>query len=101
MNGVIKTTNYVSCINVPGFINSILSWDGFLPLSRLTYCAFLVHVTLMTYEFGAPDSTQLYTVTNLIYRFFGMYVMSYAVAFLLAVGVEAPMLGLEKVMLSR
>ncbi|KAK3779013.1 hypothetical protein RRG08_034271 [Elysia crispata] len=84
-----------------GFINSILSWDGFLPLSRLTYCAFLVHLTIMNYEFMSPDSTQLYTITNLIYRFFGMYVMSYAVAFLLAVGVEAPMLGMEKVALAR
>ena len=83
-----------------GFINSILSWDGFLPLSRLTYCAFLVHLTVMNFEFMGPDSTQLYTLTNLIYRFFGMYVMSYAVAFLLAVGVEAPMLGLEKVALA-
>ncbi|KAK3779020.1 hypothetical protein RRG08_034278 [Elysia crispata] len=84
-----------------GFINSILSWEGFLPLSRMTYCAYLVHLTIMGYEFMGADSTFLYTMTNLIYRFFGMYVMSYAVAFLLAVGVEAPMLGVEKVVLTR
>ncbi|GFO30227.1 nose resistant to fluoxetine protein 6-like [Plakobranchus ocellatus] len=84
-----------------GFINSILSWEGFLPLSRLTYCAYLIHLTIIGYEFIGAESTYLYTVTNLIYRFFGFYVMSYAVAFLLAVGVEAPMLGLEKVLLSR
>ncbi|GFR60174.1 nose resistant to fluoxetine protein 6-like [Elysia marginata] len=84
-----------------GFINSILSWEGWLPLSRLTYCAYLVHLTLMGFEFSSLTTSTLYTMTNLIYLFFGMYVMSYAVAFLLAVGVEAPMLGLEKVMLSR
>ncbi|GFO30235.1 nose resistant to fluoxetine protein 6-like [Plakobranchus ocellatus] len=83
-----------------GFINSILSWEGFLPLSRLTYCAYLIHLTLMSYEFFTADSTSLFTMTNLIYRFFGFYIMSYAVAFLLAVGVEAPMLGLEKVVLT-
>jgi len=26
-----------------GFINTFLSWKGFIPLSRLTYCAYLVH----------------------------------------------------------
>ena len=26
-----------------GFINTILSWKAFIPLSRLTYCAYLVH----------------------------------------------------------
>ncbi|GFO39285.1 nose resistant to fluoxetine protein 6-like [Plakobranchus ocellatus] len=84
-----------------GFVNSILSWEGFLPLSRLTYCAYLIHATIMYYEFYGADSSMLYTTTNLVYSFFGFYIMSYAVAFLLAVVVEAPMLGLEKLLLSR
>ncbi|KAJ8301046.1 hypothetical protein KUTeg_022565 [Tegillarca granosa] len=30
-----------------GYINTLLSWEGFSPLSRLTYCAYLVHPILM------------------------------------------------------
>lgn len=28
-------------------INSFLSFNGFFPLSRLTYCAYLIHPTIM------------------------------------------------------
>jgi len=34
---------------VSGFINTILSWKGFIPLSRLTYCAYLIHPIVMYY----------------------------------------------------
>ena len=30
-----------------GIVNTILSWNGFIPLSRLTYAAYLVHPICM------------------------------------------------------
>lgn len=30
-----------------GFVNSILSWSAFIPLSRLTYAAYLLHYLLL------------------------------------------------------
>lgn len=32
----------------PGPVNTFLSWTGFLPFSRLTYCIFLTHSALQT-----------------------------------------------------
>lgn len=82
-----------------GYINSILSWNGWLPLSRLTYSAFLIHLTILGYEAMAPEYKMLFTLTSLSYQFIGFFVMSYAVGYVLTVAVESPMLGLEKVIL--
>ena len=30
-----------------GFVNTILSWSAFVPLSRLTYCIYLLHIMIM------------------------------------------------------
>ena len=30
-----------------GFVNTLLSWKALIPLSRLTYCAYLVHLVVM------------------------------------------------------
>lgn len=42
-------------------INSFLSYNGFLPLSRLTYCAYLIHPTVMmitSFQMEAPMHLQ-------------------------------------------
>ena len=44
----------IFCCNIDflffiGFVNTILSWKGLIPLSRLTYCAYLVHPPVMYY----------------------------------------------------
>ncbi|WAR07156.1 NRF6-like protein [Mya arenaria] len=35
------------CTGHGGWINDLLSWPGFIPLSRLTYCAYLIHPLVM------------------------------------------------------
>merc|ERR1711879_751607 len=82
-----------------GFINSVLSWDGWLPLSRLSYCAYLVHLSVIMFEIMGREATVMFSYDVLIYKFLGYYVMAYGVAFLLSITVEAPLLGLEKVLL--
>ena len=32
-----------------GYVNTILSWPGIIPLSRLTYAAYLVHPIVVYY----------------------------------------------------
>ena len=82
-----------------GFINSILSWEGFLPVSRLTYSAYLCHWVIIQFEATGQVWNSIFSIDLVVYRFFGFYVVSYAVAYLLAVFVEAPLIGLEKVLL--
>lgn len=34
---------------IAGFINTFLSWKGFIPLSKLTYTTYLIHPILIMY----------------------------------------------------
>ena len=38
---------------IAGYVNTLLSWPGIIPLSRLTYAAYLVHpIVLFYYNFS-------------------------------------------------
>ncbi|XP_066294089.1 nose resistant to fluoxetine protein 6-like [Branchiostoma lanceolatum] len=80
-----------------GAVNTFLSWDFFVPLSRLTYCAYLVHPMIIYMAFYDREVTLHYTTLMVIYSFVGNLVLSYGLAFLVSVTVEAPLLGLEKI----
>lgn len=84
-----------------GFINSILSWQGWLPLSRLSYSAYLTHLTLIGFELGGLEAPMIFTWTIVIYQFLAYYVLSYGVGFLLTAFVEWPLQGLEKILISK
>jgi len=64
-------------ISSPGFVNSFLSWKAFIPLGRLTYCAYLVHPIIMyTYIADRKDMTKANNITfvsirvNISYGYF-------------------------------
>lgn len=81
-----------------GFVNTFLSWKPFIPLSRLTYCAYLVHPIIMV-SFYLDSRYPIYlTDFETIYLFFGHLVMSYLVAFVVSMAFEAPMIALESLL---
>ncbi|XP_078666302.1 O-acyltransferase like protein-like [Branchiostoma floridae x Branchiostoma belcheri] len=92
-----------ACINgYGGIINTILSWKAWIPLSRLTYCAYLVHpiVILITYS-DQQEANIHYTDILLAYYFVGHVVFSYAGAYIVSMMAEAPMRHLEKLVLKQ
>lgn len=80
-----------------GYINTLLSWKGLIPLSRLTYCAYLVHPSIMYLYYNSIRKQTELTDLTCIYLFFGHLVLSYMVAFVSSLAFESPMMGLEKV----
>ena len=38
---------FLLCSMFTGWVNEFLSWPGFVPVSRMTYCAYLVHPVIM------------------------------------------------------
>ena len=51
-----------------GFVNTILSWPALVPLSRLTYAAYLVHpVVLMYYTLELEDPFLFTEITFVSY----------------------------------
>lgn len=71
----------------------------FVVLGRLTYCAYLMHFTVIfAYKFSL-DSTSYFTETWVIYHYIGIYILSYAVAFGVSLVMEAPLLTIEKTLM--
>lgn len=84
-----------------GFLTKLLSWKLWIPLSRLTYCAYLVHPMLIhgyyqSYQ-KAFHFTELVAVTN----FMGFLLMSYGLAFAFSLVFESPFMNLEKLIIKR
>ncbi|KAK3766954.1 hypothetical protein RRG08_059823 [Elysia crispata] len=81
-----------------GFINTLLSWKAFVPLSRLTYCTYLVHLLVIEYFFSSQRRHFYMDNTDVVFTFLGVLVMSMLVAFAASMAFEAPFMGLEKIL---
>ncbi|XP_071097623.1 nose resistant to fluoxetine protein 6-like [Haliotis cracherodii] len=84
-----------------GFVNTLLSWPAFIPLSRLTYCAYLVHPIVMYIFFSSQHTLLNLSDINTVIWFLGLLVLSYMAAFVVSMAFESPMMGLEKAFLKR
>ncbi|XP_059157408.1 nose resistant to fluoxetine protein 6-like isoform X2 [Physella acuta] len=84
-----------------GPVNKFLSWSAFVPLSRLTYMAYLIHPYIMVIYFGNLESAYHLMDSSLVVSFLGLLVVSNMAAFLLMLGMESPMIALEKVLFTR
>ncbi|XP_071947853.1 nose resistant to fluoxetine protein 6-like [Antedon mediterranea] len=84
-----------------GPVNTLLSWPVWIPLSRINYCAYLLHpIIMMVFQYSLP--TLIYfSDFLLIYFFLGNIVLSYSAAFIFSVCVEAPFMALEKLIFQR
>lgn len=82
-------------------VNKFLSASYWIPLSRLTYSAYLLHPIVMNVYFGSFQHTTEYTDKIFALYFVSIVVFSYASAFVLAVCVEFPTMQLEKVLFFR
>ncbi|GAB0097138.1 O-acyltransferase like protein [Sergentomyia squamirostris] len=78
-------------------ISRLLSSRVFLPLSRLTYCTYLVHPMIMmitSFQMEAPIHMQHSFVLT---AFFGNAVISFVAAFLVSLMFEAPVIRMLKI----
>ncbi|XP_073233069.1 nose resistant to fluoxetine protein 6-like [Porites lutea] len=82
-------------------VNKFLSASYWIPLSRLTYSAYLLHPIVMNVYFGSFQHTTEYTDKIFALYFVSIVVFAYASAFVLAVCVEYPTMQLEKVLFFR
>ncbi|XP_066140764.1 nose resistant to fluoxetine protein 6-like isoform X2 [Euwallacea fornicatus] len=77
-------------------VNKFLSWKFFIPLSRLTYSAYLVNeVVLICYK-GLTREATSWTKYNLASVLLGHFVITFSFAFVLCVCFESPILSLKR-----
>ncbi|KAL3870700.1 hypothetical protein ACJMK2_038744 [Sinanodonta woodiana] len=84
-----------------GPVNTLLSWSPFVPLSRLTYCAYLVHPVIIIYIYNVRRTTVYIAYPEMVCFFLGYLVIAYLVAFVISLAFESPMMGLEKVLFKK
>ncbi|XP_071511122.1 nose resistant to fluoxetine protein 6-like [Diadema antillarum] len=84
-----------------GFIGVFLGWGFWVPLAKMTYCAYLLH-PIIIYSNIIFDKTVYHSdYMSLSYTYVGNVVFSYASAAILSLVIEAPTMGLEKVMFGK
>lgn len=81
-----------SALNV---IDGFLSWSLFVPLSRLTYCAYLVHPIVMMYVYRSIEQGIRYTSLVMAGYFVSALTIVYIVSGVIHLLIEAPFIRLE------
>ncbi len=81
-----------------GLINWFLSLSFWIPLSRLSYNAYLLHPFLLMVIFGSARKPTNYQDYNLLMYSIGMVVLSFGASAVISVFVEFPIGNLEQVL---
>jgi len=79
-----------------GPVNTFLSWSFWTPLAKLSYCIYLVHMSVMNYFGSIVPFTMHFTHALAVYWVLAMLCFSVFVAYILSVLVELPAVHLEK-----
>ncbi|XP_046663302.1 nose resistant to fluoxetine protein 6-like [Homalodisca vitripennis] len=80
----------VCTIGSGGIIDKILSWKALIPLSRLTYCVYLLHFFVQQLQIYRTRTSVTVDTFDIWYLFFSDVFISYILATFLYLGVEAP-----------
>ena len=61
-----KDTNFYLLFHFEGLVNKILSAHFWIPLSRLTYCAYLVHPIALGVLYGSFETVRAYSDVHMV-----------------------------------
>ncbi|XP_037523929.1 nose resistant to fluoxetine protein 6-like [Rhipicephalus sanguineus] len=90
--------SYACATGRGGVLNNMLSWSFFLPLSRLTYGIYLIHVPLYITRMlrlrSYINTDEFFQLTTAL----GVFLLSVVFAYLLHVCIEAPTVRLQKLL---
>ncbi|KAF8788783.1 Nose resistant to fluoxetine protein 6 like protein [Argiope bruennichi] len=89
-----------SCITGNGgIITSILSWEAFVPFSRLTYMAYLIHPIIQFIYIGSTRTVIETTHRAFVFIYLSNVVLAFMCAYFFSLLFESPFMALEKVLL--
>lgn len=83
-----------------GPVDKILSWRFFVPLSRITFCAYLVHpIMLQIYNLSRPQPFHFTTFMQMLRHTLEAIFVSYLVAFFFSLAFEKPFNKIDEMLL--
>lgn len=84
-----------------GILNRFLSWDGFVPLSRLSFGVYLIHSPFYLFMYHIARERVFFSHFTLVSQCFTVLVWSYLLSYLMFIACEAPTGNLEKLVFMR
>lgn len=83
-----------------GIVNSILSRKAYLPITRLSFCAYLVHPAMMVIYYFLQEGLFHATILTLVYMAVGHIVMTFILSYFFHMFFELPFVALERLVYS-
>ncbi|XP_065299088.1 nose resistant to fluoxetine protein 6-like [Dermacentor albipictus] len=74
-----------------GFVGKFLSWNVFVPLSKLSFGVYLIHVPFIQVMLHASREKILWSKFNLVTLWFSVLIWSFLLSYLTFLACEAPM----------
>ncbi|GFR85794.1 nose resistant to fluoxetine protein 6-like [Elysia marginata] len=84
-----------------GIVNTFLSWRVFVPLSRMSYSIYLVHIPVIYLFIFHQEGAITMSEWALVVNFCGVFAISCVVSAIIHVVVETPMLAIQRTALRK
>lgn len=84
-----------------GFLNRFLSWNGFVPLARISFGVYLIHLPFYNLMHRISRERRFYSHFTLVSNCFLVLVWSYLLSYIQCVACELPVAHLEKLVFVR
>lgn len=84
-----------------GIVKKFLSLPIWLPVSRLSFCIYLIHMPIQLVYLSSIRSPQFFSNFRAIYKFFGDFGVSFFVAFVWALSFEYPTINIIGILIAK
>ncbi|KAM7304861.1 nose resistant to fluoxetine protein 6 [Ixodes scapularis] len=84
-----------------GILNRFLSWDGFVPLSRLSFGVYLIHFPFYLFTYHIARERVFFSHFTLVSQCFSVLVWSHLLSYFMFIACEAPTDHLRKLLFMR
>ncbi|XP_076801554.1 O-acyltransferase like protein-like [Clavelina lepadiformis] len=89
----------IACVSgYGGPITTFLNWKVFIPLSRLTYSVYLIHLLVMQWFVATKEEPFHFSLQNNVYLYLGTLILTFGWSFVASVAIEWPFMRVLKVL---
>merc|ERR1711915_942493 len=81
-----------------GPINTFLSWRAWAPLARMSYCIYLIHITVISYYTSLSSYTVTLSHPLVVYFIIWIIAVSAAISYICVIGFEMPIAHAERLL---
>ncbi|KAL1424898.1 hypothetical protein MTO96_019760 [Rhipicephalus appendiculatus] len=88
-------------MSVFGFVSRLLSWNAFVPLSKLSFCVYIIHMPFIQLMLHASRERILLSRFNVVTLGFSVLVWNFLLSYLAFLACEAPITKLNTLIFGR